>query len=113
MKMGLGKVPLKFVFLGLIIAFGATKISAKALCDSSAKVIDSTSNIFIKQKFKQGKPCGNWSYFALSTSKIIKKEFYKKGALHYTYLYNEKGQLIESIDKKGVSKVYEPCNCKG
>jgi len=111
--MGLDKADLRRVFFGLMIAFGTANCSAKAICDSSSKIIDSTSNILVKQKFKQGKPCGNWSYYTLSTSKIIKKEFYKKGALQYTYLYNEKGQLIESIDKKGVSKIYEPCNCKG
>jgi len=103
----------KIIFLGFLLAFGKPALNAMSLCDSIVNVVDTVKHISVKKKFKNGFPCGNWSYFSNSTFKIIKKEFYKKGVLQYTYFYNERGQVIESTDKKGKVKTYEPCNCKG
>jgi hypothetical protein len=56
-----------------------------------------------------GKKEGIW--LCKKDGKIYRKERYKKGELLTYMLYNEKGQLIETRNKKGKVRKYNPCGC--
>jgi hypothetical protein len=43
--------------------------------------------------------------------KLVKKERYKHGELSTWILYNNKGQMIQSRNKKGRIHKYKPCGC--
>ena len=42
---------------------------------------------------------------------ILKKEHYKNGVLSSYILFNDKGQMVETKNKKGKIKKYKPCGC--
>ena len=42
---------------------------------------------------------------------ILKKEHYKNGVLCSYIFFNEKGQMVETKNKKGKIKKYKPCGC--
>ncbi len=42
---------------------------------------------------------------------ILRKERYVKGILSTYIIYNEKGQIIETRNKRGKVKTYKPCGC--
>jgi len=46
------------------------------------------------------------------SGKIVrKKEHYKNGVLTSYILFNEKGQMVETKNRKGKIKKYNPCGC--
>ncbi len=53
----------------------------------------------------------NGVWLCKNGKKIIKKERYKNGILSTYILFNEKGEIIETRNKKGVIKKYNPCGC--
>jgi antitoxin component YwqK of YwqJK toxin-antitoxin module len=64
----------------------------------------------VKGRYKNGQKKGNWFYYS-SNGQPEKREFWKNGALKITYLYNEKGRIYQTIDKKG-THIIERCNCR-
>jgi hypothetical protein len=42
---------------------------------------------------------------------VIKKEHYKNGVLNSYILFNDKGQMVETKNRKGRLKKYNPCGC--
>lgn len=42
---------------------------------------------------------------------LVKKERYKNGKLVTYILFNEKGEIIETRNKKGKIKKFNPCGC--
>lgn len=42
---------------------------------------------------------------------VIKKEHYRHGVLKSYILYNEKGEMIETMNRRGKVKKYTPCGC--
>lgn len=42
---------------------------------------------------------------------LVKKERYKNGTLITYFLFNEKGEIIETRNKKGKIKKFNPCGC--
>lgn len=64
----------------------------------------------VKGRYVKGNKDGYWFYYA--HNKIVeKKEYYKKGSLKRTYLYNPKGQLSQIIDDKGTIVTKPACGC--
>ncbi len=64
----------------------------------------------VKGRYVKGNKEGFWFYYA--QNKIVeKKEYYKKGSLKRTYLYNPKGQLSQIIDDKGNITTKPACGC--
>lgn len=41
----------------------------------------------------------------------VSKERYKNGKLLTRLRFNDKGELIETVDRKGRRKTYKPCGC--
>ncbi len=104
------KIAVLFFFISIAL-LSPNKAMAFYSCDSSSKIRDSTGLVIKLEKYKNGLACGTWLYYNKNGS-VIKKEKYKRGLLRYTLLLNEKGQLLESIDRKGKHRMYKPCNCK-
>jgi hypothetical protein len=46
-----------------------------------------------------------------ASGKIIRSERYKHGVMMNYILYNDKGRIIETRDKKGKVRKYNPCGC--
>ncbi len=46
-----------------------------------------------------------------STGKVVKSENYKHGSLIGYTLYNDKGQIIETRNRKGKIRKFNPCGC--
>ncbi|NQW43023.1 MAG: hypothetical protein HQ463_06290 [Bacteroidetes bacterium] len=44
-------------------------------------------------------------------SKLIKTERFKHGLLVSWIVFNAKGEIIETRDKKGTIRKYKPCGC--
>lgn len=42
---------------------------------------------------------------------VLKKEHYNNGVLSSYILFNEKGQMVETKNRKGKIKKYNPCGC--
>lgn len=59
---------------------------------------------------KLGKKDGVW-ICRNAENKLIRKERFKHGELSTWVIFNTKGQMIESRDKKGRIKKYSPCGC--
>ncbi len=59
---------------------------------------------------KQGKKHGIWLCKS-NTGQLIKKEHYKHGELSTWMLFNHKGQLVQSRNRKGKIRKYNPCGC--
>lgn len=64
----------------------------------------------VKGRYVKGNKDGYWFYFA--QNKIVeKKEYFKKGTLKRTYIYNPKGKLSQIIDEKGNITTKPACGC--
>ncbi len=59
---------------------------------------------------KDGKKTGVW-ICRNPAGKLVRKERFKHGELSTWILYNAKGQMVQSRDKKGRIKKYNPCGC--
>ncbi len=46
-----------------------------------------------------------------AAGKIVKSERYKHGSMINYILYNDKGRIIETRDRKGVIRKFNPCGC--
>ncbi len=53
----------------------------------------------------------NGVWICKKNQKLIKKERYKNGKLLTYILFNEKGEIIETRNKKGKIKKFNPCGC--
>ena len=60
-------------------------------------------------KSKDGLKEGVW--LCKKGEKIYRKERYKKGVLQTYLIYDEKGRIIETRNRKGKVKKYTPCGC--
>jgi antitoxin component YwqK of YwqJK toxin-antitoxin module len=94
----------------LLIVFAGFSLSANA-CDSAAVTKYSNGNKSLIAKFEKGNPCGKWRYFD-EEQHLIKKEKYINGLLVFSWSYNKKGKITETINRKGKIRKYKPCNCK-
>lgn len=59
---------------------------------------------------KEGRKHGVW-VCRNNEGKLMRKERYKHGEVSTWTIYDEKGQMIESRDKKGKIRKYKPCGC--
>ncbi len=57
-----------------------------------------------------GKKNGSW-VCRDKQGRVIKKEHYKHGEIGTWILYNNKGQMIQTRNKKGKIRKYKPCGC--
>lgn len=57
----------------------------------------------------QSKKHGLW--ICRSGNRVVKKVYYRHGELKSYILYNEKGEIIETRNKRGKVKKYTPCGC--
>ncbi len=46
-----------------------------------------------------------------TSGKIVRSERYKHGKMMNYILFNDKGRIIETRDKKGKVRKYNPCGC--
>ena len=96
------------LFLALFLTAGWKTLCA---CDSTAIINHANGNKHIVAKYNNNMPCGRWAYYNLE-QKVYKREKYKNGKLVFTWLYNDKGRITQTINKKGKKREYAPCNCK-
>ncbi len=68
------------------------------------------SSIICEGKTINGNKDGVWKCF--QNNKVVKKETYKNGVLKTYSVYNQKGEVIETRDKKGRIRNYKPCGCQ-
>ncbi len=61
-------------------------------------------------KIKNGKHVGNWRYYN-TNMKVIKIVKYRHGGIYRTYIFNEKGQAIQRINRRGVVTKLRACGC--
>lgn len=59
---------------------------------------------------KQGKKHGVW-LCKNNSGQLFKKERYRHGALSTWMLFNNKGQMVQSRNRKGKIRKYNPCGC--
>jgi YD repeat-containing protein len=59
---------------------------------------------------KEGRKNGTW-VCRNKEGRLIRKERFKHGDLMTWMVYNTKGQMIETRDKKGKIRKYTPCGC--
>lgn len=64
----------------------------------------------IKGHFKNGNKHGNWFYYA-ENGILQKREKYTNGMLKATFNYNNKGLLINIINKNGETINKKACGC--
>lgn len=68
------------------------------------------STIVCDGKIINGNKEGLWK--CVQNNKVVKKEIYKNGVLKTYSIYNQKGEVIETRDKKGRIRNYKPCGCQ-
>jgi antitoxin component YwqK of YwqJK toxin-antitoxin module len=59
---------------------------------------------------KDGKKHGVW-LCKNNSGQLLKKERYKHGELSTWMLFNNKGQMVQSRNRKGKIRKYNPCGC--
>ena len=59
---------------------------------------------------KDGKKHGVW-VCRNNNGKLVRKERFRHGDLSTWIIYNAKGQMVQSRDKKGKIRKYTPCGC--
>lgn len=105
------KIQVKQIILKTFIVIGLSLLyETLHACDSTATKYFENGKKEVVEKYKEGTKCGIWKFFH-PTGVILRREKYKNGELAFTWIYNDKGQLIESINKKGKHKKYKACNC--
>ena len=67
-------------------------------------------NAKVKGRFKNGNKQGNWFYYS-ENGLLQKRERYNNGILKATFNYNNKGLLINVINKKGKIINKKACGC--
>ncbi len=58
---------------------------------------------------KKGEKHGIWA--CRKDNKVVRREQYRNGVLKGYVIFNEKGEVIETRNKKGKVKKYTPCGC--
>jgi hypothetical protein len=58
---------------------------------------------------KKGEKHGSW--VCRNDNRVVRSEQYRNGVLKSYIIYNEKGQIIETRDRKGKTRKYNPCGC--
>lgn len=83
------------VWLLLAFAFASTTLLAGDTCSGN----------FDRNKRKHG------VWVCREGSKVVKKERYRHGELLTYIIFDEKGKVIESRNRKGKIKKFNPCGC--
>jgi hypothetical protein len=58
---------------------------------------------------RKGEKNGVWA--CKKNGQLVKREKYKNGVLKGYVIFNEKGQVIETRNRRGKVKKYNPCGC--
>jgi len=72
-------------------------------------VIDSNQYVWEIHRYKSGLKWGAWKYYN-GNREMTQQILYRKGKRIWTYTYR-KGEVIESINKKGRVKKFKGCGC--
>lgn len=57
----------------------------------------------------KGEKHGMWA--CRNGGRVVRKENYRNGVLKSYTIFNEKGEVIETRNRKGKVKKYTPCGC--
>ncbi len=80
------------------------------LCCSSLSLKANDSLVCSGKFDPMGKKHGVW-ICATPAGKLVRKERYKHGELSTWLVFNAKGQVVETRNRKGKIKKYTPCGC--
>ncbi len=58
---------------------------------------------------KRGQKHGSWN--CKKDGKAVRREMYKNGELKGYIIFNDKGEVIETRNRRGKVKKYTPCGC--
>jgi hypothetical protein len=58
---------------------------------------------------KKGEKHGTWA--CRKDNHVVRREQYKNGMLKGYVIFNEKGQVVETRDRKGKVRKFNPCGC--
>lgn len=78
--------------------------------NSKIKEFYANGNTKLKGHFKNGNKHGNWFYYA-ENGQLQKRERYNNGILKATFNYNNKGLLINVVNKNGKIINKKACGC--